>query len=129
MTTELQEHEVELDYVPRSRYTCYTCDNETLLRQPYMNFDKWVDLSSAFLAKHSPTKWVKRSMTFQISDLVKINSKGLKRFSAAYQKVLERKIGIVVDLDPAKNDKQVDYIQVKFGSYLEWLQEEEVDKL
>lgn len=52
-------HDTELDgagHSGRPRLTCYTCNNETLIKQPYMAYWQWQQKVAEFAAKHpSPT--------------------------------------------------------------------------
>lgn len=49
------DHNAELDYVGfghRPRLTCYDCDGETLIKQPYKSNKKWQDEVKEFAAMH-----------------------------------------------------------------------------
>lgn len=49
------EHKTELDgagWHNRPRLTCYTCDNATLVRQPYMTMGQWIERVAEFAIAH-----------------------------------------------------------------------------
>lgn len=51
----MNEHQVELDHAGWSnwpRYTCYTCEGATLLRQPHMSDEDWRARMLWFYEKH-----------------------------------------------------------------------------